>query len=270
VKTALAETQSETALTRAFERFAETSERLEARYYELLRETEGLRAALKAKDAEMKRRERLAALGETAAALAHEVRNPLGAMQLFLSLLRQDVADRPQAAALVNEIGKSLTNLNGVVSNILHFAKHRAVNRVPMNIAAVIQEVCSQIQAQMSPPGKVTVALAGTPFILGDEHGLRQVFYNLLTNAAQAVNYTGTLSVSTRTEAGMLVVLVQDNGQGIKESILPTLFEPFVSGRESGTGLGLSIVRQVVELHGGTIKAWNNQGACFEIQLPIS
>lgn len=260
---------SPAALMRAFQQFSETSSRLENRYAALMKETEELRKSLKEKDVEIEKRQRLSALGQTAAALAHEVRNPLGAMSLFLSMLRQDVEDRPQALALVEEMGRCMSNLNGVVSNILHFAKERSLTKVPINLHSIVLDVASHLRAQM-PNGSIEVELAGSPFISGDEHALRQVLYNLLTNAAQAVGYSGRVVVKGNDGSDFdgVVLNVRDDGPGIADSVIDRIFQPFVSARVGGTGLGLSIVQQIIELHSGTIKAWNEGGAAFEIRLP--
>lgn len=257
------------ALMRAFQQFSETSSRLETRYAALLEETEALRKSLREKDIEIERRQRLSVLGQTAAALAHEVRNPLGALSLFLSMLRRDVEDRPQVVALADEMGRCISNLNGVVTNILHFAKDRAIKKTPINLHSIIQDVASHIRAQM-PKGGIDVQLNGSPFIGGDEHALRQVFYNLITNSAQAVGYSGRIEISCCSGAtdDEVLVRISDDGAGIPPEVIDQIFEPFVSGRAGGTGLGLSIVSQIVDLHSGTIKAWNDDGAVFELKLP--
>jgi phosphoglycerate-specific signal transduction histidine kinase len=118
-------------LVEVMERFNESSSKLELRHTALMREVEDLREQLRAKDEEIKRSERLAVLGETAAALAHEVRNPLGAMSLFVSMLKGDLGERPQSIELVEEIEKSISSLNQVVSNVLHFAKNNKLNLSP-------------------------------------------------------------------------------------------------------------------------------------------
>ena len=116
--------ESVSNLVDVIERFNESSSKLELRHSVLMKEIEDLREQLRKKDEEMKRSERLAMLGETAAALAHEVRNPLGAIALFVSMLKNDLSQYPQPLALVEEIEKSISSLDQVVSNVLHFAKN--------------------------------------------------------------------------------------------------------------------------------------------------
>lgn len=257
-------------LERAFREFNEVSQRLEKKYELLVRETESLRAQLREKDLAVKRAERLATLGETAAAIAHEVRNPLGAIKLFVSLLRREVSGKKGAGELVDQIDKSINHLDGVVSNILQFSRDRGMELSPVNLHAIIQErVCGFGSGAPASQFSVKLDLQAAPFLKGNEHGLRQVVYNLLLNAAQATRYRGEVCIATRDEGADKVVLtVHDNGPGIPDSVLGKIFEPFVTTRNEGTGLGLAIVQQIVEHHGGSITAANEGGAVFTITLP--
>ena len=183
------------ALEKAFQRFSQASAKLEAKYEFLRREAEELRARLREKEAEIARSARLAMLGETAAAIAHEVRNPLGSIKLFASLLKQDLSDRPESLKLVEEINKSLTNLDNVVSNILHFSKKQSLQLAPVNIHAVIQQQISALAASTPKNPKIKLSLEASPFIQANEHSLRQVFYNfwgpIQYRPPQTVDQTG-------------------------------------------------------------------------------
>ncbi|MBX7143841.1 MAG: hypothetical protein K1X79_05270 [Oligoflexia bacterium] len=257
------------ALHDAFKRFEEASSRLEERYQSLVAETEVLRQQLEEKDAAIKRAERLAVVGEAAAAIAHEVRNPLGAMKLFASLLKRDLAERPDSQKLVEQISRNIETIDNVVSNMLHFSKGPGKVRAPINVHALLAEHVEHFR--LLSDGKVTfdVALDGNPFILGDEHRLRQVFYNIMLNALQAMAFRGTLRIASKNMAsGALGIEFEDSGPGIPQELLGKLFEPFASGRQGGTGLGLAIVKQVIEEHSGTVSAQNRGGACFEVCLP--
>jgi signal transduction histidine kinase len=121
-----------------------------------------------------------------------------------------------------------------------------------------------------SPQTAFEVVVEGNPFLLGDEQGIRQCLYNIVTNALQAISYAGTIRVSvadTGDESGVQIV-VSDDGPGIPGEILGKLFQPFTSGRREGTGLGLSIVRRIVDAHGGIVSARNTPHAEFIITLP--
>jgi signal transduction histidine kinase len=256
-------------LEEAFHRFTETSSRLEAGYRKLLEETEDLRRALREKDREVKRTEKLALLGETAAALAHEVRNPLGAIKLFTSLLRREVNDRPGALELVDQLNRAIGSLDHVVTNILHFAKDSPGGFAPLNLLAIAHELVSQCRAQEQWQGvELNVVHTGQCFMLGNEHTLRQALYNLILNAAQALRFRGRIELSITEEHEFLRITVQDNGPGIDAAVLPTIFDPFVTTRTEGTGLGLAIVRRIIQQHSGTITVENAGGARFTLELP--
>lgn len=249
--------------------FTQSSEKLEERYELLRKEVEALKLEVKKKDEEIKGARKLAVLGEAAAQLAHEIRNPLGAMSLFVSLLRQDLEGNTGALSLVDEMSKSITALNAVVSNTLHFAKDNKKGvMTPFNLHSVIQEVSAHFETLLAYPGKITLSLDANPFVRGDSGELRQVIYNLLTNAAQATEYRGSLSITSSDQKDRVLITVKDNGPGIKEEMLSTLFEPFATDKQLGTGLGLAIVKNIITKHGGSISVANDNGAVFEIELP--
>jgi signal transduction histidine kinase len=262
--------ESLSELSHVLQRFTESSGKLETRYAGLMEEVEQLRKQLEAKEEEIKRAERLSMLGETAAALAHEVRNPLGAITLFISMLKGDLSDRPQSLTLVEEIERSITSLDGVVSNVLHFAKNNAVQRSPMNLHGLLKEVAQHFSSVHGAQASFSLETEGNPLIVGDAQALRQVMYNLVMNSLQATQFTGAIAirVSDSAEDGDVTVVVSDNGPGIPAEVAPRLFEPFASGRREGTGLGLSIVKRIVEAHGGAISVRNTPSAEFAIMLP--
>ena len=256
------------ALNDAFAKFSETSLRLQGKYEELLTETNVLRETLKTKDEEIKRRERLSMLGETAAAIAHEVRNPLGAIKIFVSLLRGDCSDRADSLQLIDQIDQSINSLDHVVSNILQFSKDKKLNFSPVNIHSLIQEQLLSFPRTESNQAVFELVLRGNAYVYGCENSLRQVIYNLILNCLQATQYKGAIVITTRDTATGIQIIIRDNGKGIDPNILPTIFEPFVTTKNEGTGLGLSIVKQIIEQHFGKITASNDTGAVFTIDLP--
>lgn len=258
-------------LREAFDRFHEAGSKLEERYNALLVETEALRSELAKKEEEVKRAERLAMLGTTAAAVAHEVRNPLGAIRLFTSMLKRSIESDPQKVKLIDAIERGITSIDSVVSNILVFSKNRAVLKGPVNMHVLIQERIHHFQSIEPETVTFKLTMQGNPWILGDEESLRRAFGNLLINAAQAVNHQGKISVSVESfsEAQQLKIIITDNGPGFPEELLCSIFEPFVSSKPSGTGLGLAIVHQTFAQHGGSVKAFNiESGAQIECVLP--
>ncbi len=268
-QTSVLETELEPALLeQAFERFNEASKRLEERYGDLLQETELLRAQVREKDLQIKRAEKLAALGETAAGIAHEVRNPLGAMRLFVSALRRDLENRPESLRILSFLDQNISTIDHVVSNILQFSKRSSGATAPMNINSIIREQVEHFS--ISPhSSRIALELADDSFLMGNEHALRQVLYNVLMNAQQATRYRGEILVRTFASADQsLHIQIKDNGPGIDEAVRSRIFEPFVTTKNEGTGLGLAVVRQIVEEHHGTISATNDGGACITLTFP--
>lgn len=268
----VAETQGAVeSLEDLFARFTDASGKLEQRYESLLNETNELRLKLQKKDQEIKRAERLAVLGETAAAIAHEIRNPLGSIRLFMSLIRADLAEGSTSVEYLNEMEKSMTRLDGVIGNILHFSKEDTLRYGPVNIHSLIQEQLStQTITGAFGPTQSELCLEANPFILASIDGIRQVISNVLRNALQANGHAGgMLRVQTTDIAEAIEIAIEDSGGGIEESILPSIFEPFASSKAEGTGLGLAIVKRIVSQHCGQIIAENGDcGAKFIIRLP--
>lgn len=252
----------------AFFRFSEASQRLEDRYQALLEETDVLRAQLKKKDEEMCRALRLATLGETAAGLAHEVRNPLGAIKIFVSLLKQDLASNEESSTIIYEIEKCITTLDNVIANMLQFSKGAPQEFAPVNLNAIIREISYQCTAPNHITTHTSFCLESNPFIQGNETALRQVFFNLVNNAIQAMNNEGSLFISTTDDDDHVQIKLADCGPGINESLKETLFDPFVTSRTEGTGLGLAVVKRIIDQHGGTITCNNDGGAVFTCRLP--
>lgn len=252
-----------------FTRFTEASGKLEQRYEELLQETNDLRRQLREKDREIERVERLSVLGETAAAIAHEIRNPLGSIKLFISLLVDEVSGNERALEYLAQIDQSMVRLDGVIGNILHFSREQAPIRTPVNINAIIQEQIAGLTRFGYTATRSLLFLEANPFVLGNEDAIRQVFTNVLTNAAQANGEQGgVLTVRTQDDGEYIRITVQDTGPGVPEEMLDTIFDPFVSTKAGGTGLGLAIVRRIIGQHGGAIQVRNtDEGAEFEISL---
>lgn len=261
------ESSSNRVLQEAFQRFHEASQRLEGRYCELAHETESLRKRLREKDEEIKRAERFAMLGQTAAGIAHEVRNPLGAIELFLSLLRDQVSNQPDALELIGQISVSAKQIDAVVANMLHFANQRNLSLAPVDVHALLREQAELVTQRYADGIKVVLELGGNPRILGNESALRQVVSNLVLNACQALKGSGQIELVAADTVDGVLVIIRDSGPGVPEDLLDRLFEPFVTGREEGTGLGLAIVQKIVSQHGGQVKVCNTPGAEFAVEL---
>ncbi|MFO0974418.1 MAG: ATP-binding protein [Phycisphaerae bacterium] len=253
--------------------YNEVSTRLREAYDELMHEVGRLNEELARKNRELARRERLAALGQLAAGLAHEVRNPLGGIALYASMLEGDVRERPAELGLVRKISHGVRTLDRLVGEILEFAQEDVLERGPGRAGEVLAEALETAAAWTAgrkislllSPGAVDVPL------YGDVARLRRALVNILINAVQAVGEAGTVWVAARSdEAGACVFEVRDSGPGIPGDVLERVFDPFFTTRASGTGLGLAIVHRIVEAHGGSIRVGNRAegGAEFTIRIP--
>jgi len=275
-------------LVQAFESFTAATAALEQAYRSLQDRVAGLTEELEEKndllqqslerqrslEAEAFRHSRLAAMGEMAATLAHEVRNPLGSMELFAALLREDLADRPAAQRLVSQIAEGIKDLNHLVSNILGFTRAPVPRPTRVDVVAAVEDALRYATPLLaeSRVGIVREYGDGAPSSVvakGDPSFVRQVFLNLIRNAAQAMETGGTLTI--RVARGERVALTfADTGPGIPREARERIFEPFFTTKERGTGLGLAVVRSLVEALGGEVReiAAGREGACFTVLLP--
>jgi signal transduction histidine kinase len=250
--------------------YTQVTAKLQASHETIKGEVARLRDELASKNRELRRRERLASLGQMAAGLAHEIRNPLGAIALYASMLEQDLADRPEQIDTVRKIATAVGGLNRLVTNILEFARPREPNRqmVPLNrvLAQAAQTVAPALESKnidlRTPANEIEV--------FADADDMARAFGNLLRNAAEAVGQDGTVVVRARPgRDGAAIVWVEDDGPGVPPEMADRVFEPFATTRHSGTGLGLAIVHQVVEAHGGRIRLRTSRlgGARFVLRI---
>jgi signal transduction histidine kinase len=234
----------------------------------------------------MKERDRLAALGEMAAGLAHEIRNPLGAIKGAAQLLLPQNADAPAPAEteFLSIIVEEANRLNRVVSQFLDYARPYRGEPQPLDVNEVVRKTAQLVTPPpvgdaAPPPVEVVLSLADElPRARADAEQLRQVFLNLAINAVQAMPTGGKLTISTSVRKGgrrgapaqFLEVRFRDNGAGIPAAELKNLFIPFYTTKEKGTGLGLPISQRIIENHGGTIEVRSRVGvgSTFTVVLP--
>ncbi len=236
----------------------------------------------------MRERERLAALGEMAAGLAHEIRNPLGAIkgaaQLLAPPVREGTTSVPAAGdEFLGIIVEEVNRLNRVVSQFLDYARPDRGEREVLDVNEQVKK-CAQLLRQEEGADKIDVQLGldeSLPPARGHSEQIRQVLLNLGLNALQAMGEGGgRLQIETRLRRGarrgeptsFLEVRFRDSGPGIAPSALKSIFLPFYTTKEKGTGLGLAICQRIVESHGGTIEVRSRPGAgtTFTVLLPIS
>jgi signal transduction histidine kinase len=255
--------------------YSEVTERLQLSHDQLKQQVQNLREELSEKNRLLERKTRLAALGEMAAGMAHEIRNPLGGIQLYASLLGKDVCDRPASAQLVGKISTGVKHLESLVSQVLHFTREISVNVVEMNLAEVVEQAVDLTQQQaLLKQIKVVINGPNPMSVTADPMMVGQALLNLILNAIEAMPNSGTIEVKylpppDESEARQFHLLVCDQGPGIPPHILDRIFNPFFTTKDTGTGLGLAIVHRVVEAHDGTIIATNAEsgGARFEIRI---
>ena len=225
---------------------------------------------------QLARTERLTALGEMAAGVAHEINNPLGGILLYSNLVLEDVPEDSPARENMEKIIYQTNRCKGIVQNLLDFARTPTGDMLPLKINSVINTSLSLVKDQSMFHGvDIKADLANNlPEVIGDKARLEEVFLNLFINAADAMKGKGTLTITTRLSGNNSVKInVSDTGGGIAKEHLPHIFEPFFTTKEPGrgTGLGLSIVYGIIRKHNGFIDAESEpgKGTTFIIILPL-
>jgi signal transduction histidine kinase len=232
-----------------------------------------LREELEAKDKELQRRERLAALGEMAAGVAHEIRNPLGGIGLYASLLERDLADRPAQQAIAKRITAGVQNLEEIIRDILAFAGGAEPRMTQTTVGAVVDAALELARPKLELMGLALEIDAGIDEveIHCDASQMCRALSNLIFNGIEAAGSGGRVWIRLSGFDGESAsIAVEDDGPGIEPTILPRIFNPFFTTKDRGTGLGLSIVHGIVEAHGGRISAGQRAGggASFVLTLP--
>ncbi len=250
--------------------YSEVTEKLQQSHDQLKNRIEHLQSELSEKNRELERRTRLAALGEMAAGLAHEIRNPLGGIQLYASMLAQDVADRPDSARTVQKIVGGVKRVEELVSQVLHFTREINAHPSACDVVEIVEEAVDLAKGRASASVRFEIDLPTQLKANVDSRLLSQCVLNLVLNAVEAVGTEGVVRVTlAATEGKSFTLVIEDNGPGIPADVLDRIFNPFFTTKDEGTGLGLSIVHRIVEAHNGTISATNrvSGGAKFEIRV---
>lgn len=261
------------AIIRAYN---EVTEQLKQSHEALNRRVARLHEELAGKNRELQRRERLAGLGELAAGVAHEIRNPLGGIRLFASLLSKDLQDRPDSLRVVEKIVKGVTMLESIVTDILEFGRPPEAVPGRVEMETLVREVVELASPHIEAAGvaiEISGTLAGIELIT-DGRMLQRAVLNLLFNAVDAAGQRGNQGRVTVTvlesEGDDVQLSIRDNGPGIDGAMLDRVFNPFFTTKDAGTGLGLSIVHQIAESLGGSVRVVSsiNEGAEFVMCLP--
>jgi signal transduction histidine kinase len=227
-------------------------------------------------------RDRLAAVGEMAAAIAHEVKNPLAGIEVIAGLLRRKLVDIPDAHAALTDIISEAKMANAIVQDVLDFVRPIRLLVERTSVARALQGAV-QLADTQSHRGGIDVVLqlpSELPQIQADDHQLTQVFTNLLINAYEAMAGAGRIVIcaaAVRLEDGgdgrdAIRIDVSDNGPGIAPDVAERIFDPFFTTKPQGSGLGLAIVRKIVDAHDGKIdlRAAPGTGTTIRITLPVT
>jgi len=231
-------------------------------------------------------RDRLAALGEMAAAIAHEVKNPLAGIEVMAGLLKRQLPDSQDAQSILGDIIKEAKMANAIVLEVLEFVRPIRLQVERIALADVVRDAIGLAESHVSRGDvRVDVGLpADLAPIQGDPHQLRQLFTNLMTNAFEALSGHGSVSLTAlqlaeeESLAGeghsgpSIQVDVQDDGPGVPADVIDRIFSPFFTTKPQGSGLGLAIVRKIVDAHDGRIdvRPRPGGGAHFRVTLPVS
>ncbi|ACG71688.1 multi-sensor signal transduction histidine kinase [Anaeromyxobacter sp. K] len=241
-----------------------------ARLYEDLRRSY---AELAHAQRQLIQQERLAALGELSAVVAHEVRNPLGVIFNSLGSLRRMLRPQGDARMLLDIVGEEADRLNRIVGDLLDFARPSTPEVRPEPLDRVVEEALATALAQNGQPiqiqREVDPALPQVPM---DARLVRQAVVNVAVNAVQAMPRGGRLTVRLRRDGDAAVLELEDTGAGIPDEVRGRIFEPFFTTKASGTGLGLAVVRRIVEGHGGEVTVTSRPGAgtAFALRFPLT
>lgn len=217
-------------------------------------------------------RERLAAIGELAAVVAHEVRNPLGVIFNSIGTIRRLLGDDERAWTLVRILEEEATRLNHIVGDLLDFARPRIPALQRDRIETVLDDAVAAAVASAADVTVVREIDPNLPAVPMDARLMRQALLNIAQNAVQAMPEGGTLTVRAKKNGSAVRVSIEDTGPGIPPDIRARIFEPFFTTRARGTGLGLAVVKRIVDGHAGEIELATEvgRGTTFCVSLPLS
>ncbi len=245
--------------------------RLEQTHDALRDEVRQLTAELEVKNRELARKNRLADLGQMASHVAHEVRNNLVPVTLYLSLLRRRLSGDAESLDMLEKVSAGFRAMDVMVNDLLHFTS----DRDPQLACVPLRKLMADVEAALAPQFaaqkiRFELKVSGQHTLRADREMLRRAVLNLVLNALDAMPQGGTLTASSTAAPEATELHIADSGRGLSENVLPRIFEPFFTTKQAGTGLGLAIVARIAEAHGGTVTAANGPGggAVFTLRFP--
>jgi signal transduction histidine kinase len=228
---------------------------------------------------QMKRADRLASIGEMAAGIAHEIKNPLAGIAGVIQVLKKDVPSGDTKRAVLDEVLSQVERIDKAVRNLLSFARPPEPKMTLVDVNELIGKLIDFLSPQFAKHGITAERrlTAGLPWLVLDPDLMQQALLNIALNAIKAMQEGGKFTVETHTEApdgdnpGVIKIVFKDSGEGITPENLSRIFSPFFTTRQQGTGLGLSITQRIVEQHNGELSVASapGQGATFTITLPL-
>ncbi|MEO5864626.1 MAG: ATP-binding protein [Nitrospiraceae bacterium] len=232
---------------------------------------------------EMRRKDWLASLGEMSAGMAHEIRNPLGALAGAMQMLRKDATGDETNCRLMDIAIREATRLDNIITEFLQYARPPALNLAEHDLNKVLAETLDLVQHEARTRTNIIIVTSlatGALAALVDQDQIRQVFWNMATNAFEAMPEGGQLTISTSCrhvdvggrKGDVIEIAFQDTGEGIPKQNLDKIFLPFFTTKKEGSGLGLAAVHRIVDLHGGWIKVESQErhGSRFVVCMPHS
>ena len=266
--------------------FNETAERLHETHEALHHQVRTLESELAEANEQLRRSQQLAALGEMAAGIAHEIRNPLGSIQLYAQILVEDLDDRPDSVDLCNKIGTAVRGMESIVRDVLQFARDTSLQQEQVSVGSIIDRVVCDSEGLMAT--EITTlrrdTCADSTVVRADLTLMVQAIGNILRNAVESmdemvsedrvVTIESRILRRLRTDGDrheIVSISIADRGCGVPEDLVHRLFNPFFTTRPTGTGLGLAIAHRVVDAHGGDIVVGSREGggSVFEVHVPV-
>jgi signal transduction histidine kinase len=249
--------------------------------FELERKNAELRSSLARREAlerEVRQAKTMAALGEMSATVAHEIRNPLGAMGMWAGLLEREMDPQDPKRKTLGKITDGLAKLNKIVTNMLVYTRPMTAEFKTVRLDALLDEAVDFTEIEIDRLGRDIAVekrfdCPTPPSVRADPEKVSQAVMNLCLNAVQAMGDGGKLSVwLAEADGGRAVFSIVDTGSGIGSEDIARVFDPFFTTKTDGTGLGLAIVKKIIESHGGTIEIESEQGVGTRVNcyLPIA
>ena len=221
----------------------------------------------------MRHQERLAMIGELAAGVAHEIRNPLAAISGSMQMLNRELRLTHDHRDVMDIAIKETERLNAIITDFLQYARPKPIDPHPCDLQTLLVETIRLIKTSDEYQDTMTVTLDPVQVnVMADQDQLRQVFWNLARNAIQAMPRGGRLGITTTPLENAVRIIFEDTGEGVPAHVLDRIFDPFFTTKSQGSGLGLPIVQRIVEEHGGrvTVETQVGTGTRVSLTLPMT